>query len=424
MMANLDNTNTLHDKYLYLLALAIPIPIFVKIGGAPIYVFQAAVFFVVSLRILFLKSTYKFTALDKLVFVYVCWSFLSYILNIPWVIFEFGPERVINQSISLVTMLMFLMPYYVGRFCKPSDKNIRNLLQVLSLSSLVVFIYFIVGYVKLMPNLYMARELIGQRIPTVVALISCVLFFMWVISKPRQPLYFIVSSLGYLLVILSLTRAVYIQIAFSFVALVFWMYKNNQIKIRTIIATFTVVAFFAVSGYTFFVQRYDVDPFLLLDRVDQIFHPSETTANDESANVRVTIWADLGKKLIEYPPGLLFGFGQLGPSYIGDKFTSLSGEAISTYSAHNQYLDTLIRSGVIGLLIEVLILINVVSSSFKNYNTLTEEFFIAFGLAIFGVIFYGFFHETLRYHMYSVCFWFYAGFLSSFSSTESFARSS
>lgn len=420
MMPEPDNINTLHNRYLYLLALVLPIPLFIKIGGAPIYVFQAIVFFVISLRILFLRSTYKFTALDKLVFIYIYWSFLSYIFNIPWVILELGPERVINQSVSLATMLMFLMPYYVGRFCKPSDNNIRNMLNILSISCLVVFIFYIVGYVKMMPNLYMARELIGQRIPTVVALISCVLLFMWIISKPRQTKYLIVSSLGFLLVILSLTRAVYIQIAFSFIALIFWMYKNNQIKIKTIIATFSIVAIFAVSGYTFFVQRYDVDPFLLLDRVDQIFHPSETTANDESANVRVTIWADLGKKLIEYPPGLFFGFGQLGPSYIGDKFTSLSGEAISSYSAHNQYLDTLIRSGVIGLLIEALILVNVLSASFKNDTTLAGEFFIAFGLAIFGVIFYGFFHETLRYHMYSVCFWFYAGFLSRFTATESF----
>jgi O-antigen ligase len=135
---------------------------------------------------------------------------------------------------------------------------------------------------------------------------------------------------------------------------------------------------------------------------------------DYSASVRIEIWRSLGREIQSHPASYLFGFGQLGPSFIGAGFTSSEGEDIADYSAHNQYLDTMVRAGVPGVASEVLLMLAVIYyACMGRFQTSAQKrFALANGIALVGVLVFGMFHETLRWNLFAGLFWLFAGWLA------------
>jgi len=406
------SNNYLNSLYLFTISIIIPIPFFVKLGGAPIYIIQLSFFSLFFIRSLLLPNTRELSSLDILILCYVLWNCITYMMNIPFVFSMNNPDLIFSQAVSLISFIVFLTPYYVGRHCNFNEKSSAKFIYIIAISYTLVVVYFIISYVKLLPNIYLARELIGQRIPMMIMLISNVLFIYWYMYR-RKDLFLLISSLlGLVLVFISLTRAAYIQGAFSLLSFAIYVFKKKHIKILPILAISVFIFASLFFCYSLLTDQLGVDPLILFDRIQQILHPSETTQNDESANVRVSIWIHLLTSLFEHPLGPIFGYGQLGPSYISETFTSLNGEIISNYSAHNQYLDTIIRSGFVGLVLELWIFCKIIIDSISFRPQESQYFFKAVGLSLLGVAFYSIFHESFRYHMFSVFFWFYAGLLA------------
>lgn len=396
------------------LCLVVPMPFFIKIGGNPIYYLQGSFFTLAFITLLPINRSFALFGFDRLLIYYISWNILSCLINVPFTLFSDNSNLVANQLISLVMSIFLMVPYCVGRNFVLDEKLTTRLVGFLQISYMFAVVYIYVLYARLLPDLFLAREIIGQRIPLVFALISTMLFFYWCLVKDKKITLILSSLIGGTLVVISLTRAAYIQIGASLFCFLIYLLKNKKVKAITLFYFIVVSAFFLLICYFMFVEKIGVDPLILIDRLQQIIQPSEVSESDESASVRITIWLNLISKLAEHPIGLFFGFGQLGPSYVGESFVSLYGEVISDYSAHNQYLDTIIRSGLVGLFLEILIFIKVITYSLQQTKCPTSAFYNAVGFSLIGVMCYAVFHETLRYHMFSCFFWFYTGLLVSF----------
>lgn len=401
------------------ICLAVPMPFFVKIGGNPVYYLQGALFSFLFIFLLPLSRSVKLLNFDKLLIVYICWNILSYLFNVPFALFSSDASLVVNQLTSLVMSLVLMTPYCVGRNFILDGTLAARFVNCLQVSYVLAVTYIFIMYTKLLPDLFLAREIIGQRIPLVFALFSTMLLFYWCLVENKKLSYLLSSLIGGTLVVISLTRAAYIQIGVSLFCFFIYLVRNKKVKLSTLLYLSLALVVFIIIFYFFFIEKIGVDPMILIDRLQQISQPTEVSESDESASVRITIWLNLISKLVEHPIGLLFGFGQLGPSYVGVAFVSLYGEVISNYSAHNQYLDTIIRSGFIGLFLEIVIFIKVITYSLRQTGCSTSAFYKAVGFSLIGVMCYSVFHETLRYHMFSCFFWFYAGLLISSTQRKS-----
>ena len=69
------------------------------------------------------------------------------------------------------------------------------------------------------------------------------------------------------------------------------------------------------------------------------------------ADIAGTLWIEMWKflidKLLDDPVRLMIGYGQLGPTHVARDFVSSDGTTGN--NAHSQYLDIVVREGLIGL---------------------------------------------------------------------------
>jgi O-antigen ligase len=91
------------------------------------------------------------------------------------------------------------------------------------------------------------------------------------------------------------------------------------------------------------------------------------------------------------------------------------GQRIAMFSAHSEYLDQILRSGLIGLVVFLTLLCVVVVTSFrlKTYPPPLGLAFYGLGFGLVGVAFYSIWHESARYPWFGVIFWLLIGALSS-----------
>jgi hypothetical protein len=133
----------------------------------------------------------------------------------------------------------------------------------------------------------------------------------------------------------------------------------------------------------------------------------EKGMREESLMVRLLIWDTLTTKVFRSIQTALLGYGQLGPSYVGDPIVSPHGVFITRYSAHNEYMDALTRSGLIGvglyLILYLTLLYSMVMYAWRGEALGATMLALAIGLVMAAG--YGMLHETTRYPPFAILFW-------------------
>jgi O-antigen ligase len=217
---------------------------------------------------------------------------------------------------------------------------------------------------------------------------------------------------GSVIAVLSLTRASYLQWIVS--AVVFSMLTLSKTDARKVMMRYAAILFVAVAiaASTPAVQQLKVTR-TLIERAEQLVTVHETMNTELSANTRVEMFRRITGQLIDSPIRFVVGYGQLGPGNIGESFVSGWGEFINEYNAHNEYLDSLVRGGVVGVFLEVVLMLVVIVKPLTGSVTCPElDFFRAHSAALAGVAVYALFGETLRWQMFGFYFWLYAGMQS------------
>ena len=139
---------------------------------------------------------------------------------------------------------------------------------------------------------------------------------------------------------------------------------------------------------------------------------------DISTLMRFAIWEELLSKLFQSPITTIFGFGQLGPSYVGGAIALGPIYYVAeNYSAHSEYVDQLVRGGTVALVIITALYASVVISSFRVFrkSALLGPAFRGIAIGLIGAAVYATNHESLRYSWFGIMFWILVGALSNFN---------
>lgn len=390
-------------------------PLFSLVGGAPVFYMQIIVI-IILLPFIHIES--GFSLIDQCVVAYLVWVMTSFFLNIPVLWIENKSDMFSNQAISLFNLFLLMLPYLFGRYYFRTHRDIKLFAYSAIFTLSIILFYFSIFYSTRINELYLARHTMGQRLPMMITFIAwsiCALGF-WGYSK--RLLLIALWIISTIIIFLSLTRAAYIQWIICGIMFVTVTFYKGGFKISFLFrmfAIFFVIIVFLGTAVIFMKSKGVFTPTVIVERVEQLITPRKTLDTDESATVRTEVWRQLFEKIMESPAHVAIGYGQLGPSYIGESFTSISGERHSSLSAHNQYLDTLVRTGIIGLVMELLFYGVVILVPFikRPLDPQSQDFFIAHSIGLLGVAFYAVFHETLRWQMFGFYFWLYAGMLSS-----------
>jgi len=397
-----------------LLGMALMAPLSVIIREAPVYFVQVVVIASALLVYMVRHRAQPFSFLDHAVLLYVMWAAFSFLLSLPSLLFSGRAELLEAQIVSFFSFLLTVSPYLLGRLYFQDGEQTHSFLVGVALAFGFLLLYYGILIYGRVGNLYLARHDIVQRVPLVITFVAwgvCALGF-W--KFPGAPLLLVLWMSGSFIVILSLTRASYLQWLLSAAAFCLISAAGHRRFLRRAAVTVVLAGVIAVAASTYLRAHFNFDPGVVVDRAGQLMHLRETASSDESASVRLEIWRRLGNRLLESPLRLLAGFGQLGPSpYLGGTFFSISGEYVSQYNAHSQYLDTTIRMGLVGLLLELAVLGMMIVQPFRTRLPAGNlEFFKAHSGALAGMVVYGIFHETLRWQMFGFYFWLYAGMVS------------
>lgn len=396
----------------YLVAFSVTLYAYLMLRGAPVFPLCLLVPAVFCLGLLRSVKTIRFNPLLAIYGAYLLWPLVSFPFASIFVNSIYGWSVLQFQLTSFVYFYLCAAPVVIGyHLGRSGGAELRPMAGgfKLSLALNIVFVFAVFFYY--FPDMYLSRSVVKQRLPLIICYLSTVLL----VYGPAFTRYArFLSFAGIVAVAVALSRASFLQLLASLVAvaaifpLVFlrmvWRQKTFLLLALLLggcLAVFTPSRVIAVAD-------------MVQARFAALVAPRNLDSEDYSASVRIEIWRSLGREIHAHPPSYILGFGQLGPSFIGAGFTSSEGEEITDYSAHNQYLDTLVRAGLPGLASEVLLMLAVIYYACRGrFETRAQKrFALANGIALVGVFVFGMFHETLRWSLFAGLFWFFAGWLA------------
>lgn len=393
------------------IAFSVSLYAYTVIRGAPIFPLCIAVPLVLFCLRPSLPQRIHLRPTSIAAFLYLAWPILISPASAFLAIQTFGPATVSKQLVSLAYFYVSAFPALLGyRLARYRGAELPSIIKGLyyALTANIVFVFAV--FAAHFPDVYLSRAIIKQRLPLIIAFVGILLFVYGGRRNLRRMS--LLPLLGFFAVAVSLSRASLLQLAAS-VAGFLLVYPSQFIRAlwrRAHIISLLGAAVLCLLSLPSFASVREH----LVSRVSGLLEPRDLTESDLSASVRVTIWQMLFQKVQQHPLGIAIGFNQLGPSFVGESFLDIEGELIAEYSAHNQYIDTYVRSGAIGVVLEALMLFAVIFQSLftQNYvDSNQRQFARAVGIAMVGTVPFGMFHETLRWNLFGALFWFLVGWL-------------
>lgn len=395
--------------------LMLPLNIFVL--GTPIFVVQQAVMGVLLVYMLIGRRKIQRAhhpvgrLLDQLFLVYIGWNLLSFLAS---ALINFDTGQQLRRLFSLFMFLSMAGSYVVGRdLIRSRTEAIPKIMAGLTLTGLATCLYFVIFVYATTSDMFIAREAIGQRLPFGIAFIATIAGVLALYDRQRRPGLIVTFVIGAVVVILSLTRAAYIQLAVSMVALTAlafnrYVFGGRDVGKRLLkLAGITALLLVGLQISPIGRAIADFEGLRTInERLQLLMDVEAQSSADESGSERLSIWIDIARRMSDEPLRWIVGYGQLGASLIRNDNT---GGTVN--NAHSEYMDHIVREGLVGLLLFLsfylsLVLLGVKQSMFSHR---LRPYILANSIALAGVIFYGFFHETIRYALFGFYFWFYAG---------------
>ncbi len=395
-------------SYYFLFGTLILLPINIEYLGTQIFLAQT----ILVIGLLSFMFTYRKRipirpkgSLEILVYAYFFWGISTFILNLIFSMDDLALQG--RRLLSLGISLLFFSGFFIGKSFRTISTYSERLVQGICFAYVGVLSFIAItiltqGYT----DLYVVRRIFGQRLPFAIAFVSTISMVYFFAGARRNILYLIVFVSGALSVALSLTRAAYIQLFVS-VAILFWA----QIKRYFFWSIFILTMFLTVSTITLLELKESTFVRQISKRVELLLDVKAQSTEDDSGVSRLAIWKDIGLILLDDPIRLLIGFGQLGPSQLSSEINK--HDRSQAQNAHSQYLDIVVREGIIGLILFLAILYKSIKWGLSACSPMVMRVFVyANSIGIMGILCYGFFHETFRYPLFGFYFWVYLGILN------------
>ncbi|TDP04177.1 O-antigen ligase family protein [Flavobacterium sp. 245] len=309
--------------------------------------------------------------------------------------------KAIEKSISLVIFPLFIIGNY-------QRVNFLKIIRTYVISTTAVMIFFLIRFIIVFPDLvakysnridlwemgYQFADSIGIHAPALnmhLAFVTvCALYFVFESFRNQSKIVFKIASLAVFLfsfffVLLVNTRMALINALIGFL-IVFFYEIRSKFNLKKIVLTGSVIVVLLVGILFLFVQKnpymkekYSSVTFAYMDKVgklDEIDHPEIKVYN--SLVTRVSIWKsawELSVKNFPYGVGASDGKPELFKYY---KETNQQFLAKYELPTHNQFLDFLLKFGILGPLVVFLYIFTIGYLGYDLKNAMILSFFLIF----------------------------------------------
>jgi hypothetical protein len=309
--------------------------------------------------------------------------------------------KAIEKSTSLLIFSLFI----IGNYQRVNFLKIAKTYTIVTtLIILFFFLRFLIVYPELMDKYlngidlwemgYQFADSIGIHAPALnmhLAFVSvCALYFVFESFRNHEKtiskiLSLIVFVFSFFFVLFVNTRMALINVFFGFLIVFFFELRskfNTKKIVLTAIAVLVLlggITFFFVQKNPYMKEKYSSVTFAYMDKVgklDEIDHPEIKVFN--SLVTRVSIWKsawELSVKNLPFGVGASDGKPELNKYY---KATNQQFLAKYEFPTHNQFLDFLLKFGILGPLVVTLYIFTIGYLGYDLKNGMILSFFLIF----------------------------------------------
>jgi O-antigen ligase len=309
--------------------------------------------------------------------------------------------KAIEKSTSLLIFPLFIIGHY-------QRVNFLKLVETYLIATTLILLFFFIRFNVVFPELmnkylngvhlwemgYEFSKTMGIHAPALnmhLAFVSvCALFFVLESFKNHEKMMFkffriIIFLLSFFFVLFVNTRMALLNVLVGFL-IVLILEVKTKVKLKNVILT-AISLFVLLGGILFFFvqkdphmkQKYSSVSFAYMDKVgklDEIDHPETKVFN--SLVTRVSIWKsawELSLKNLPFGVGASDGKPELNKYY---KETNQKFLAKYEFPTHNQFLDFLLKFGILGPLVVMLYIFTIAYLGYDLKNALILSFFLIF----------------------------------------------
>lgn len=361
-----------------------------------------------------------------------------FIISIPLVleiIFFWNNQNFLSgiKSLEKSTALFVLPLFIIGNY---KYINFNKLIKQYSIITTLIMVFLMIRYYFVYNQFFLSfyygmnmwnmgyhfANSLGMHAPALnmhMAFVSTIMLYLTLNKirfKRKILIIFILVSLfvitfGFLLIIN--TRVSLVSAIIGYLIVIFYQFKNLTVSVNTLkISTYIVIIASVISiiflvfvkNNHFMEEKYNRLLFDKLDKIgklDEIQQPESVIYS--SLVTRITIW----KTTIELAKNNIWiGFGSADSKqelFNYYAFTNQKFLAKHKLPVHNQYLDFLLKFGILGLIGALLYVANIAYWASKLNNALALSFFVIFFLSNItddflirfdGIVFSGFWIST------------------------------
>jgi len=309
--------------------------------------------------------------------------------------------KAIEKSTSLLIFPLFIIGNY-------QRVNFIKLTRTYVILTTLVLLFFFIRFNIIYPELinkyfngidlwemgYQFANSIGIHAPALnmhLAFVSvCALYFVFESFHNHEKVkakifYFIVFLLSFFFVLFVNTRMALVNVLVGFFLVFFFEIRSKFNLKKIVLAAITIVVllggilFLFVQKDPYMKEKYSTVSFAYMDKVgklDEIDHPEVKVFN--SLVTRVSIWKSAWELSLKNLP---FGVGASdGKPELNKYYAETNQKFLAKYEfpTHNQFLDFLLKFGILGPLVVILYIFTIGYLGYDLKNAIILSFFITF----------------------------------------------
>ncbi|STO54466.1 Putative lipooligosaccharide biosynthesis protein [Canicola haemoglobinophilus] len=309
------------------------------------------------------KGKFNLDSNDKPFIMAFLGYFMTFVLSA--VIHDGGLKEIDNPSrILLFLTLIFLFQHF--------SLNIKLILHILPISS--AFLGILAVYQKFYLNLSLPfpghMHIQAGDIAVTIAAFSFAISIHFLSKKNYKltALYLVCSFLGILASILTTARGGWVGLPFVLASIILFYRQsfNKKLLFLFLVILASAITIIGINSKTGVIKRYE-------DAKSDIVRYIDKKEKNSSLGARFDMWENAWLGIKEKP---IFGWGNKGYRELKQSQQIAGTLAITTLKfndAHNQYLDTAVKRGIIGLIGLLMVILIPFKYFLQNVKNEDEE---------------------------------------------------
>ena len=315
----------------------------------------------------------------------------------------FDSENIFHQQASLIAILIIALPFYISRNIN-ININIQTIVRVTIYGlGLILFWRFFEHYTN-GTGIFSGNRMVNQREPVFINYVLLMLIPLIKLEKKsllRKFFFIVVFFLALITMIFSFSKGAYLLLLIGIIGtLIFYRFNVKAILLFMII----------IIIFTYFF-----DLSIVSRNVELLLTLNENYKTDTSTLVRLETWSWILKQALSDP--FLFLFGSGNSIHVYDLYLPVSNLDIHGFvqinTSESQYFDIILRTGFIGLLLQLTIMYRVIFISYmmSRINSMSKLYYRYFALYSLGVLVFCIFEPSLKNPEFGIFFYFMYGVL-------------